>query len=153
MTTAASNRDIPVPIAAVRMASRPPPNSRIRLDMWIEKSTPTPTKIEPIITVTNDKSTSILHITSHCKATVAMTGEVVKSEYLISLNTMAKVISVRTTAKPRDVECLNFRVFVTQSPAHYKHKGKLTETNTMCWFLLDVVDNRARARDSKRMYR
>ena len=102
VTVAASNNDIPVLTVEVLIASIPPPNSRIRLAMCIEKSTPTPTKIDPIITVTSDRETSICHITSHCNATVAITGAVVHNENLISLNTIARVIKVRTTAKPKD---------------------------------------------------
>ena len=73
--------------------------------MWIEKSTPTPTKIEPIITVTSDSVTSICHITNHCKATVAITGDVVQKEYLMSLNTIAKTIRVRIIANASEVYC------------------------------------------------
>ena len=71
----------------------------------MEKSTPTPTKIEPIMTVTRDNGTSICHMTSHCNATVAITGEVVQNEYRISLKTTARVIKVRIIAKPSEVHC------------------------------------------------
>ena len=83
----------------------PPPSSLIRLDMCIEKSTPTPTKIDPIITVTNDSVTSICHITNHCRATVAITGEVVQNEYWMSLKTIAKTIRVRIIANASEVYC------------------------------------------------
>ena len=83
----------------------PPPSSRIRLAMWMEKSTPTPTKIEPIMTVTSESGTSICHITSHWSATVAITGEVVQIEYRMSPNTTAKVMRVRIMANPSEVHC------------------------------------------------
>ena len=54
VTIAASNKDIPVPIAALLIAFIPPPSSLIRLEICMEKSTPTPTRIEPIMTVTNE---------------------------------------------------------------------------------------------------
>ena len=55
------------------------------------------------MTVTSESGTSICHITSHCNATVAITGEVVQIEYRMSRNTTAKVMRVRMMANPSEV--------------------------------------------------
>ena len=76
---AASTSDIPVEDAATQIAYKSPPNTLTQFARCMEKSTPTPTRIEPIITVTKDNSTSIISITIHCIATVKTTGRVVKN--------------------------------------------------------------------------
>ena len=79
------------------IASNDPPSSFTLFAMWREKSIPTPIRIDPIITVTRDRVTPPVSITSHCIATVKPTGTVVSKAYLISLKTRASV----TTVKPR----------------------------------------------------
>ena len=87
------------------MASIVPPCSLILLAICIEKSTPTPTKIDPIITVIRERSTSSPSIASHCIITVNPTGSVVRIAYLTSLNTKARVSTVNNSANPRDDHC------------------------------------------------
>ena len=80
-----------------------PPNSFTRLAICIEKSTPTPTRIEPIMTVTRDKLTLPWSITSHCMKTVNVTGVVVRIANRISLNTNPSVKTVNSKAKINDL--------------------------------------------------
>ena len=71
----------------------------------IEKSTPTPTRIDPIITVTRFNGTPFESITIHCIPTVKPTGTVVNNAYLKSLKTNAKVRMVNANAKNNDLHC------------------------------------------------
>ena len=54
VTSVASAKLIPVVAHAAFIASKFPPSSLTLLAICIEKSTPTPTRIEPTITVTSD---------------------------------------------------------------------------------------------------
>ena len=103
VTVVASKRLIPVLAHEVRMASIDPPNSFTRFAICIEKSIPTPTRMDPIITVTRERDTPPLSITSHCIATVKPTGTVVNNAYLMSRKTRASVRIVKPRAKARDV--------------------------------------------------
>jgi hypothetical protein len=79
VTVVASNKLMPVLAHADFIASRDPPNSLTLLAICIQKSTPTPTSIDPIITVTRDIDTPQESIISHCIATVKPTGSVVNN--------------------------------------------------------------------------
>ena len=103
VTVVASNRLIPVLEHAVRIPSNVPPISLTLFAMCMEKSIPTPTRIDPIITVTRDSDKPHESITNHCMATVNPTGIVVRKAYLMSLKTRARVIIVNPSAKAREV--------------------------------------------------
>ena len=103
VTVVASNRLIPVLAQATCTASIVPPCSLTRLAICIEKSIPTPTSIEPTITVTSDSGTPSESIASHCIATVKPTGIVVNKANLRSRNTKPRVRTVNSRAKPNDV--------------------------------------------------
>ena len=73
--------------------------------MWIEKSIPTPTRIDPTITVTRESGTPRESIASHCIATVKPTGTVVNRAKRRSLNTRPNARMVARRANPREVHC------------------------------------------------